>query len=86
MTRQEAIETIQTAIAQVEWDYPMDYTVALDKAVEALEQPEIIQCKDCVYWQDNNEGYPHKDCKWREDETPDPEDFCSAGERKNDDA
>ena len=46
-------------------------------------QPEIVLCRDCVYWQDNNNGYPHHDCKWREDETPDPEDFCSAGERMN---
>lgn len=44
---------------------------------------QIVRCKDCVYWQDNNDGYPHKDCKWREDETPDPDDYCSAGERKD---
>jgi hypothetical protein len=43
---------------------------------------EIVRCKDCVFWQDNNDGYPHHDCKWREDETPDPDDYCSAGERK----
>ncbi len=42
----------------------------------------IVRCKDCVYWQDNNNGYPHEDCKWRQDETPDPDDFCSAGECK----
>ena len=41
---------------------------------------ELVRCKDCVYWQDNNDGYPHIGCKWREDETPDPDDFCSAGE------
>lgn len=46
------------------------------------ERTEIIRCADCVYWQDNNDGYPHIGCKWREDETPDPYDFCSAGERK----
>ena len=43
---------------------------------------ELVRCRECIYWQDNNDGYPHKDCKWREDETPDPEDFCSAGERR----
>lgn len=48
----------------------------------AKSRVEVVRCKDCVYWQDNNEGYPHKDCKWREDETPDPDDYCSAGERK----
>ena len=54
----------------------------LDDAIALLNKQEIVRCKDCVYWQDNNEGYPHKDCKWREDETPDPDDYCSAGERK----
>lgn len=42
----------------------------------------VVRCKDCIYWQDNNDGYPHIGCKWREDETPDPDDFCSAGERR----
>lgn len=46
------------------------------------EKQEIVLCEDCKYWQDNNDGYPHIGCKWREDETPDPDDFCSAGERK----
>ena len=36
MTNQEAIEIIKTAIAQVEWDYPMDYAAAFDMAVKAL--------------------------------------------------
>lgn len=48
----------------------------------SYEMHELIRCKDCVYWQDNNDGYPHKYCKWNHDETPDPDDFCSAGERK----
>lgn len=43
---------------------------------------ELVRCKDCRYWQDNNDGYPHQDCKWNHDETPDPDDFCSAGEHK----
>ena len=44
----------------------------------------VIRCKDCIYWQDNNNGYPVDDCKWKQDETPDPEDFCSWGDRKQD--
>lgn len=50
---------------------------------DAHNAPEITRCKDCIYWQDNNDGYPHIGCKWREDETPDPDDFCSAGERRS---
>ena len=37
MTNKEAIDTIKHAIAEVEWTYPMDYAVAFDKAIEALE-------------------------------------------------
>jgi len=50
MTRQEAIETIKVALAEVEWEYPIDYTVAFRMAIEALEQPEIIHCRECGYW------------------------------------
>lgn len=43
---------------------------------------EVVRCKDCRYWQDNNGGYPHDECRWCHDETPDDDDFCSYGERK----
>lgn len=52
----------------------------------AIHADYLVRCKDCIYWQDNNDGYPHIGCKWREDETPDPDDFCSAGERKEGDS
>jgi len=35
----------KTAIAQVEWDYPMDYAAAFDMAIEAL-QGRWISVKD----------------------------------------
>ena len=38
MKPEEAIETIKIAIAEVEWNYPMDYTVAFEEAIEALEK------------------------------------------------
>lgn len=47
------------------------------------DQPEVVRCKDCAYWQDNNDGYPHTDCKWNQDETPDPDDYCSGGVPKD---
>ena len=40
MTNQEAVDIIKIAIAQVEWDYPMDYAAAFDVAVKALEKQE----------------------------------------------
>lgn len=38
MTNEDAIKTINIAIAEVEWNYPMDYTVAFEMAIEALEK------------------------------------------------
>lgn len=38
MTYEEANKTIQIAKAEVEWNYPMEYSVAFEKAIEALEK------------------------------------------------
>ena len=38
MTPNEAIETIKVAIADVEWNYPLDYSIAFETAIEALEK------------------------------------------------
>ena len=51
-----------------------------------IDAVRVVRCKDCRYWQDNNGGYPNKECRWKEDETPDADDFCSCGERKGGDA
>ena len=43
---------------------------------------KVVKCKDCKYWQDNNGGYPHEECRWGKNETPDADDYCSYGERR----
>lgn len=43
MTYREAIETIKIAKAEVEWEYPMDYYVAFDLAIEALKQESVLE-------------------------------------------
>lgn len=47
-----------------------------------IDAVPVVRCKDCRYYQDNNNGYPHNECRWRTDETPDETDFCSFGERE----
>lgn len=59
MTNNEAIEVIKLALAQVEWDYPMDYAAAFDMAIKALGQKprkghwikispaNIYECSEC---------------------------------------
>ena len=51
-------------------------------SIPAADAVEVVRCKDCKYWQDNNDGYPHEECRWGHGETPDANDFCSYGERK----
>ena len=53
------------------------------KQYEDSDAVSVVRCKDCKYWQDNNNGYPHEECRWGHGETPDENDFCSYGERKN---
>ena len=48
MTPQEAIKTIKVAISEVEWDYPMDYAVAFEEAIKALEQ-QTHNCEECKH-------------------------------------
>ena len=55
-----------------------------DRLTIEIDRKPIVLCQDCVYWQDNNDGYPHPECRWGHEETPDPEDYCSFGERKGD--
>ena len=38
MTNEEAIEIIKIAIAEVEWNYPMEYAIAFETAIKALEK------------------------------------------------
>lgn len=38
MTNKEAIKTIKTAVAEVEWNYPMDYAIAFEMAACAIEK------------------------------------------------
>lgn len=64
MTAKEAIEVIKVAIAEVEWEYPLDYAAAFDEAVEALEKqvPKMParserQIRYCEVWKCPNCGF-----------------------------
>lgn len=49
MTREQAINLLDNLIGMVEDNQENDYDSALRTAIEALEQPEIIYCKDCKH-------------------------------------
>lgn len=45
MTVSEAISVIECARAEVEWDYPLDYAIAFDMAIEALKKQDGVKPK-----------------------------------------
>ena len=53
MTMEEAIKTIEIAIAEVEWNYPMDYAIAFEMAISALKK-QIPKKPNGIY--DENES------------------------------
>ena len=51
MTPEEAIKMIEIAIADVEWNYPMEYAIAFETAIDALEKqiPKKPINEECYY-------------------------------------
>ena len=60
MTRKEAIETLKANYPDACFGQLRD---AVDTAISALKQPEIIHCKDCKHWLDIDDGrQKHRMC------------------------
>ena len=49
MTDKEAIEIIKIARAEVEWEYPMEYAAAFDKAIEALKREPLTDTEQRIF-------------------------------------
>ena len=49
-----------------------------------IDAVSVVRCKDCKYWIDNSfeDDDLFRECRWRDAETTDADDFCSYGERK----
>ena len=80
-TKAETIQTIDCWHMRTEKQAVLVEHIDTAPTIDAIP---VVRCKDCIYYQDNNDGYPHDGCRWRPDETPDADDFCSFGERKSD--
>lgn len=48
MTIKEAIKTIELAVAEVEWIYPIDYAAAFDVAISALRDQQELESNSKV--------------------------------------
>ena len=69
-------------VGQMIWSSDAKWAISALPTVDAVQ---VVRCADCKYWQDNNGGYPNDNCRWGHDETPDPDDYCSYGERRAND-
>lgn len=52
MNRQEAIAELKRMASTIEWDYPLDAQIAIEKAVEALRVPvpdPDTGCPECSW-------------------------------------
>ena len=48
---EKAIKAIKIAIAEVEWNYPLDYAIAFETAIEALQE-KLERKKGCSFCND----------------------------------
>lgn len=42
MTRKEVIEMLEIAKAEVEWNYPLDYAIAIEQAIKYIQAYQLI--------------------------------------------
>ncbi len=64
MTNQEAADLIRIAQAEIEWDYPMEYAIAFDKAIEALEAAGWVSVKDRLPTEKGDYLVAYHPCYW----------------------
>ena len=65
MTPKELIDTLEIAAAEVEWDYPMDYYIAFEKAINYIKawdkfKEKINQLQTYKLFQNDKETYLSK--------------------------
>lgn len=57
--------------------------------IDTAPSIDVVRCKECKFWIghiSDDDGFDEglDECRWRDSEAPDADDFCSFGERKND--
>lgn len=89
MTRAEALKILKGYMPELELKAKYnicsdDYKLyrAINIAIEKLEQPEIVHCKDCVKWCNGDDIYGI--CNWNEYLTLQTakDGFCSCGRKE----
>ena len=55
-------ELLSWAVCMNHPEYLMkDDALHIIDSMPAADVAPVVRCKDCKYWQDNNDGYPHEE-------------------------
>nr|DAP53176.1 MAG TPA: hypothetical protein [Caudoviricetes sp.] len=80
----EWLDTVGTALIGRGLSYYAELQGCIEDA-PTVDAVPVVRCKDCKFYQ--NHGlrdivFDKDACHWNADEQPDPDDFCSCGERR----
>ena len=60
-----------------------DYNTFAESILKEVAETDIVRCKECRYYIDNMpEDSTDDECRWRSEEQPNADDYCSYGERE----
>lgn len=83
MTRSEALAYFKEELKDGKCSDTCPICNANEWAIKALEEPQIVRCKDCIYLRESDPLHP--DTEWCQRlicGTVNPEFFCADGRRK----
>lgn len=43
MTTEELIDMLEMIAAEIEWEYPLDYQLAIEEAIKRIEELDILK-------------------------------------------
>ena len=77
MDRKEAIAEFKERLAITDYkEHIPEYYEAIELAIEALQEPEIVHCKDCRHWDKEIMYCNHTGMQIE------PDGYCVYGERR----
>ena len=64
--------------------YDKAFIIGAIEEAPTIDAVEVVRCRECKYWIDNSfeDDDLFRECRWRDDETTDEDDYCSYGERE----
>lgn len=65
------------------YGYVSKHQIDMAPTIDAVS---VVRCKECIWWINNLTEFSADEdflqCRWNEEESPNADDFCSYGERK----